>query len=65
MYKGHSSYNTPLNQDDFKDIKEKINEEINAGADKHKLNKLEEAKLMRQLFNNNCFTNTNRHFLPW
>ena len=42
MYKGHSSYNTPLNQDDFKDIKEKINEEMNAGADKHKLNKLEE-----------------------
>lgn len=67
MYKNHSSYNVPLNKDDFNDIVEKIEEEKNSvNADKHKLKKLEEAKLMRHLFNNtNCFNNTNRHFLPW
>lgn len=66
MYKGHHAYNIHLNQDDFKDIVNKIEEEKNSGnTNKHKIKKLEEAKLMRQLFNQNNISNTNRHSLPW
>ena len=67
MYKGHYSYNTPPVMEDFEDIVDEINnEKNNVNVDIKKINKLEEAKLMRQLFSNqNNFNNSNRHFLPW
>lgn len=67
MFKGHVNYNLKLNENDFKDIVNEIEKEKNnENVDRYKLNKLEEAKLMRQLFNNaNNFSNANRNFNPW
>ena len=58
---------TKLTENDFSDINEEIkNEKNNITKNNDRISKLEQAKIMRTLFNqNNIFDGSNRYNNPW
>lgn len=67
MFKEYLDNNIRLTEADFSDINEEIeNEKNNITKDNVKISKLEQAKIMRTLFNqNNIFGSSSRYNNPW
>lgn len=67
MLKEYLDNNIRLTEADFSDINEEIeNEKNNITKDNVKISKLEQAKIMRTLFNqNNIFGSSSRYNNPW
>ena len=67
MFKEYLENSTRLLEEDFSDINEEIEKEKNnITKDRTKISKLEQAKIMRTLFNqNNIFGGSNRYNNPW
>lgn len=67
MYKEYLDNFTKLTENDFSDINEEIkNEKNNITKNNDRISKLEQAKIMRTLFNqNNIFDGSNRYNNPW
>jgi hypothetical protein len=67
MYKEHLDNFIKLTENDFSDINEEIkNEKNNITKNNDRISKLEQAKIMRTLFNqNNIFDGSNRYNNPW
>ena len=67
MYKEYLDNFIKLSETDFSDINEEIkNEKNNIAKNNDRISKLEQAKIMRTLFNqNNMFGSSNRYNNPW
>lgn len=67
MYKEYLDNFIKLTENDFSDINEEIkNEKNNIAKNNDRISKLEQAKIMRTLFNqNNMFGGSNRYNNPW
>ena len=67
MFKEYLENSTRLLEEDFSDINEEIEKEKNnITKDRTKISKLEQAKIMRTLFNqNNIFGGSNKYNNPW
>jgi hypothetical protein len=67
MYKEYLDNFIKLTENDFSDINEEIkNEKNNITKNNDRISKLEQAKIMRTLFNqNNIFDGSNRYNNPW
>ena len=67
MYKEYLDNFIKLSETDFSDINEEIkNEKNNITKNNDRISKLEQAKIMRTLFNqNNMFDGSNRYNNPW
>lgn len=67
MYKEYLDNFIKLSEVDFYDINEEIkNEKNKITKNKNKISKLEQAKIMRTLFNqNNIFNGSSRYNNPW
>ena len=67
MYKEYLDNFIKLSETDFSDINEEIkNEKNNITKNNDRISKLEQAKIMRTLFNqNNIFDGFNRYNNPW
>lgn len=67
MYKEYLDNFIKLSETDFSDINEEIkNEKNNIAKNNDKISKLEQAKIMRTLFNqNNMFGGFTRYNNPW
>lgn len=67
MYKEYLDNFIKLSETDFSDINEEIkNEKNNIAKNNDRISKLEQAKIMRTLFNqNNIFNGSNRYNNPW
>ena len=67
MYKEYLDNFTKLTENDFSDINEEIkNEKNNIAKNNDRISKLEQAKIMRTLFNqNNMFEGSTRYNNPW
>lgn len=67
MFKEYIESNIRLTESDFSDINEEISKEKNnITKDNVKISKLEQAKMMRTLFNPNImFGGSNRYNNPW
>ena len=67
MYKEYLDNFIKLSETDFSDINEEIkNEKNNITKNNDIISKLEQAKIMRTLFNqNNIFDGSNRYNNPW
>lgn len=67
MYKEYLDNFIKLTENDFSDINEEIkNEKNNIAKNNDRISKLEQAKIMRTLFNqNNIFDGSNRYNNPW
>lgn len=67
MYKEYLDNFIKLTENDFSDINEEIkNEKNNITKNNDRISKLEQAKIMRTLFNqNNMFGGSNRYNNPW
>ena len=67
MYKEYLDNFIKLTENDFSDINEEIkNEKNNITKNNDRISKLEQAKIMRTLFNqNNMFDGSNRYNNPW
>lgn len=67
MYKEYLDNFIKLSETDFSDINEEIkNEKNNIAKNNDRISKLEQAKIMRTLFNqNNIFDGSNRYNNPW
>lgn len=67
MYKEYLDNFIKLSETDFSDINEEIkNEKNNITKNNDRISKLEQAKIMRTLFNqNNMFGGSNRYNNPW
>lgn len=65
MYRGHVNYNKVVNESDLEIYNEKIQEEKQSiNPDKLKIAKLEQAKMLYGLFNND-FSIRGRNMMPW
>jgi hypothetical protein len=67
MYKEYLDNFIKLTENDFSDINKEIkNEKNNITKNNDRISKLEQAKIMRTLFNqNNIFDGSNRYNNPW
>ena len=67
MYKEYLDNFIKLSETDFSDINEEIkNEKNNITKNNDRISKLEQAKIMRTLFNqNNIFESSTRYNNPW
>lgn len=67
MYKEYLDNFIKLSETDFSDINEEIkNEKNNIAKNNDRISKLEQAKIMRTLFNqNNMFGGSTRYNNPW
>lgn len=67
MYKEYLENFIKLSETDFSDINEEIkNEKNNIAKNNDRISKLEQAKIMRTLFNqNNMFGGSTRYNNPW
>lgn len=67
MYKEYLDNFIKLTENDFSDINEEIkNEKNNITKNNDRISKLEQAKIMRTLFNQNIiFDGSNRYNNPW